>query len=106
MESSTSSSSGCLFSSTVNLSPVKEAKEELLAAVPNTPVKLSPPGLTTATTHLSPEIRFGDITTTDTVIKISVPVTAQGARGVVQDDVARRRLFPEDNLSLRFGEES
>ena len=81
MDSSVSSVSSCFLTSSINLSPVREAREP-----PQSPV-FQPPAspMSTSATPVSPEIRFGDISTTDTVIKISVPAEGRfGRNGVAK----------------------
>jgi hypothetical protein len=104
MESSMNTS--CLFTSSINLSPVKEAKEEGLSTLSPPPRKspADPPPYSgrkkslADCSSLSPEIRLGDITTTDTVIKIMLPVES-GRRPSVGDAGALqgRRLFQEQS---------
>jgi hypothetical protein len=84
---------------------VKEAKEEGLSTLSPPPRKspADPPPYSgrkkslADCSGLSPEIRLGDITTTDTVIKIMLPVES-GRRSSVGDAGAlqgRRQLFQE-----------
>jgi hypothetical protein len=85
---------------------VKEAKEEGLSTLSPPPRKspADPPPYSgrkkslADCSGLSPEIRLGDITTTDTVIKIMLPVESGRRPSVVGDAGAlqgRRQLFQE-----------
>ena len=88
MDTSVSSISSSMFVSSINLSPVKEAGEPA-----NSPLRQSE---LSGESDLSPmstnsELCFGDITTTDTVIKVSVPLADRSTRGCVA-----KSLFAED----------
>jgi len=87
MDSSISSShsmNNSFFTSSINLSPVKEAKE------PNSPTKGSIAFME------SPEYGFGSITTSDTVIKVTLPTT--------EDSRSKPKRLPR-GLFLDTGEE-
>ena len=95
METSSINSS-CLFTSSINLSPVKEARDEP-AVSSSSPTMKQAASLSSSPVSggfLSPSIRFGDITTTDTVIKISVPVDHMSRRDSGAAAV-HRQLFQE-----------
>merc|ERR1740119_40238 len=82
MDTSVSSISSSMFVSSVNLSPVKEAGES--------PLRITELSSPTHRFEDSPEICLGDISTTDTVIKVSVPLlnTNHRSRNVAKS------LFP------------
>jgi len=82
MDTSVSSISSSMFVSSVNLSPVKEAGES--------PLRITELSSPTHRFEDSPEICLGDISTTDTVIKVSVPVLNTNHRS---GNVAKS-LFP------------
>ena len=97
MDTSVSSVTSSIFVSSINLSPVKEAKEP-----PLTPPHLhySSPMSTSTNSPLSPEIMFGKTTSTKTVIKLTQTVSPSETRRHVA-----KTLFSQEGDQLNVEDE-